>query len=127
MESLGYIICRNLESITDMGLDIQQIRTMGGGSKSDLWNQIKADITGCTLRTAGGSQDAACLGAAILAGVAAGIFESVESAVSSMVRLEKSYQPDFDNHHIYCMQYEKYKYLFSTLSPLFAMDSVKLS
>lgn len=127
MESLGYIICRNLESITDMGLDIQQIRTMGGGSKSDLWNQIKADITGCTLRTAGGSQDVACLGAAILAGVAAGIFESVESAVSSMVRLEKSYQPDFDNHHIYCMQYEKYKYLFSTLSPLFAMDSVKLS
>lgn len=31
MESLGYIICRNLESIRDMGLNIQQIRTMGGG------------------------------------------------------------------------------------------------
>lgn len=53
MESLGYIICRNLESIHDMGLNIQQIRTMGGGSKSDLWNQIKADVTGQTLRITG--------------------------------------------------------------------------
>lgn len=125
MESLGYIICRNLESVAEMGLDIQQIRTMGGGSKSDIWNQIKSDITGRTLRITGCSQDAACLGAAILAGVAVGVFESVGSAVSSMVRLEKSYQPNPDNHLVYRRQYEKYKLLFTSLSALFALDAAE--
>ena len=77
MESLGYIICRNLEAIEAMGLDVDEIRTMGGGSKSPLWNQIKSDITGKSLLTTYSAQDTACLGAAILAGKAAGLFESV--------------------------------------------------
>ena len=96
---------------------------MGGGSKSDIWNQIKADITGRSLQITGCSQDAACLGAAILAGVATGIFESVESAVSSMVRVEKSYEPDQQTHEIYLRQYKKFKVLFSSLSALFDLDA----
>lgn len=123
MESLGYIICRNLEDITHMGLDIQQIRTMGGGSKSNTWNQIKADITGRSLQITGCSQDAACLGAAILAGVATGAFSSVGAAVSSMVRMERIYYPDFKNHVIYQKQYKKYKVLFSSLTQLFTLDT----
>ena len=123
MESLGYIICRNLESIRDMGLNIQQIRTMGGGSKSDLWNQIKADVTGQTLRITGCSQDAACLGAVILAGVATGRYESVETAVESMVQVEKTFEPNQENHEIYLRQYQKYKTLFSALSDLFDLDA----
>ena len=123
MESLGYIICRNLESVSEMGLDIRQIRTMGGGSKSDIWNQIKADITGRSLQITGCSQDAACLGAAILAGVATGAFQSVESAVDSMVRVEKSFQPDPQAHQVYLRQYEKYKLLFSSLTKLFELDA----
>lgn len=123
MESLGYIICRNLETVSQMGLEVNQIRTMGGGSKSDIWNQIKADITGRSLQITGCSQDAACLGAAILAGVATGIFESVESAVSSMVRVEKSYESDQQTHEIYLRQYKKFKVLFSSLSALFDLDA----
>lgn len=123
MESLGYIICRNLEAINDMGLEIRQIRTMGGGSKSDLWNQIKADITGKTLYVTYSSQDTACLGAAILAGKAAGVFASTESAVDSMVKIKKSFEPNMENHQIYAEQYEKFKLLFRCLSPLFNEDA----
>lgn len=123
MESLGYIICRNLEAITDMGLSIRQIRTMGGGSKSDIWNQIKADITGRELHITGYSQDTACLGAAILAGVAIGAFRDIPTAVDSMVHITKIYYPNLENHKIYKKQYQKFKTLFSLLSELFAVDA----
>ena len=123
MESLGYIISRNLEAIGDMGLEITQIRTMGGGSKSDVWNQIKADITGKTLNVTYSSQDTACLGAAILAGTAAGIFQSVDSAVEQMVQIKRSFVPDPDRHAIYEKQYKKFNLLFRSLGELFDVDA----
>lgn len=123
MESLGYIICRNLEAIDDMGLEVEQIRTMGGGSKSDIWNQIKADITGKTLNVTYSSQDTACLGAAILAGKAAGVFKNIESAVENMVAIKKSFVPNMENHEIYKKQYVKYNLLFRSLAELFELDA----
>lgn len=123
MESLGYIICRNIEAINQMGLQIDQIRSMGGGSKSDTWNQIKADITGKELYLTQSSQDVACLGAAILAGCAAGIFPSIQSAVDSMVKIKKVYKPDMNNHKIYQNQFIKYKKLFTCLNEMFEFDA----
>ena len=125
MESLGYIICRNLEAIDAMGLDIQEIRTMGGGSKSGIWNQIKADITGKTLCLTQSSQDTACLGAAILAGVATGKFESIQAASDSMVKIKNVYTPNPENHEVYMRQYHKFKMLFQALEPLYDYDAKK--
>ncbi len=122
MESLGYIICRNLEAVAEMDLSVGRIRTMGGGAKSDFWNQIKADITGRTLEITGCAQDAACLGAAILAGVATGVYESAESAVEAMVRVEKQYVPNPENREVYQRQYKRFKLLFDSLTGLFALD-----
>ena len=107
MESLGYLIRRNLEASAAMGLEVQQIRTMGGGSKSDIWNQIKADITGRPLHVTYSAQDTACLGAAILA----------------MVHIRKTYQPNPANRAVYETQYQKFKHLFEALTPLFAEDA----
>ncbi len=123
MESLGYLISRNLEAIDAMGLPVKQIRTMGGGSKSEVWNQIKADITGKTLNVTYSSQDTACLGAAILAGKAAGIFDSIESAVDSMVKIRKCYVPDPERRAVYLKQYEKFRLLFRSLAELFDYDA----
>lgn len=122
MESLGYIICRNIEAIDAMGIQIDQIRTMGGGSKSDIWNQIKADITGKTLTVTYSSQDTACLGAAILAGKAIGVFPSIEAAVDAMIKVKKTFEPNMERHAVYAKQYEKFKLLFSSLSALYALD-----
>ncbi len=123
MESLGYLISRNLEAIEAMGLEVNEIRTMGGGSKSDIWNQIKADITGKTLQVTASSQDTACLGAAILAGAAVGIFSSVEDAVQSMVQVRRCYEPNQDNRKIYDSQYKKFKLLFHSLEELYDLDA----
>ena len=123
MESLGYIICRNLEAIQKMGLDIDEIRTMGGGSKSRIWNQIKSDITGKDMNVTYSSQDTACLGAAILAGKAAGIFEGIESAVAGMVKVKETFSPDAEKHKVYERQYAKYCALFAALEELFHRDA----
>jgi sugar (pentulose or hexulose) kinase len=125
MESLGYIICRNLEAIGDMGLNINEIRTMGGGSKSDVWNQIKSDITGKTLYLTYSGQDTACLGAAILAGTAAGIFKGIPNAVNEMVHIRTSYKPNENNHQIYKKQYKIYCKLFQALGSVFEEDAGK--
>ncbi len=122
MESLGYLICRNLEAVSDMGLEVKQIRTMGGGSKSEVWNQIKADITGKELNVTYSSQDTACLGAAILAGKAAGVFDSIESAVDSMVKIRRTYVPDERRHAMYVRQYAKFKLLFEALGKVYDAD-----
>ena len=122
MESLGYIIRRNLEAIHDMGIQINQIRTMGGGSKSEIWNQIKSDITGKPFYTTQSAQDAACLGAAILAGTATGVFKSIASACESMVQVKRVYEPDEKNQELYGRQYEKYMALFHAVEPIFQMD-----
>ena len=123
MESLGYIICRNLEAIGDMGIEVEQLRSMGGGSKSEIWNQIKADITGKELCVTYASQDVACLGAAILGGTATGIFPSIQDAVDSMVKIKKVYTPDPEKHAVYVKQYEKFKLLFRSLREMYQYDA----
>jgi sugar (pentulose or hexulose) kinase len=119
MESLGYIICRNIEALENMGLRVDQIRCLGGGSKSDLWNQIKSDITGKKLLVFESSQVVACLGAAILAGVATGIFTNLDEACNSMIKVKNIYEPNKDLHEIYKKQYASYKKLFQDMSSMF--------
>ena len=119
MESIGYIVRRNLDALAAMGIEVQEIRSLGGGSKSDVWNQIKADITGKKLITVQ-SREAACLGAAILAGKATGLFVSVEEAVARIVRDQKTYLPDPDLRPVYQKGYTVYKKLFASLAGLFA-------
>ena len=64
---------------------------MGGGANSDLWCQMKADVTGKVLMTLE-NKETACLGAAILAGVGIGALESVEKACE-YIKIDKVYKP----------------------------------
>ena len=118
MESLGYILRRNIEALNDMGIRVKEIRSLGGGSKSRVWCQIKADINQVTLETVK-SVEAASLGAAILAGTATGIFESVESAVDSMVEVKERITPSAHNREAYEKGYAMYRKLFSDLTECF--------
>lgn len=120
MESLGYIIKRNIDSLADMGITVSRIRSMGGGAKSKVWNQIKCDILGIPITTVK-SREAASLGAAILAGKAVGHFSSISDAVSSMVEEKDSYTPNSKNSHVYEKGYEMYKKLLADLGECFEL------
>ena len=119
-ESLGYIIKRNIDSLADMGIKVGNIRSMGGGSKSKIWNQIKSDILGLEITTVK-SKEAASLGAAILAGKAVGLFPSVEAAVAGMVEEKDTYYPNTENSKVYGDGYAMYKKLFADLTSSFNM------
>lgn len=118
MESLGYIVRRNIDSLADMGIQVKEIRSLGGGSKSAVWNQIKSDICQISLETVN-SVEAASLGAAILAGKAVGVFADISAAVSSMVQVKARTQPDPERKAVYDQGYAMYQKLFADLSGCF--------
>lgn len=102
MESVACMLRSNLEYL---GTEATEIRAMGGGATSPLWCQIKSDMTGKRLVTLK-NKETACLGSAILAGVGAGLVESVECAASK-IQLDRSYAPSGAD---YTDCYERFEY-----------------
>ena len=105
MESVSCMLKSNLDYLK---LDVAEIRAMGGGAKSPLWCGIKADMTGKTLVTLK-NNETACLGSAILAGVGAGVFESVEEAAKK-IEVDKVYKPtgtDYTEAYNRYLEYDK--------------------
>ena len=123
MESIACIVKRNIEVIEDLGIEVNEIRCLGGGSKSPVWNQIKADLTGRPVVTME-SEEAACLGAAIVAGVGTGIFRSIEDACDRMVKIENRYEPNRNNDETYIKYYTNYVNLYDSLTTMFANESI---
>ena len=118
MESIACIVKRNIDVLERMNIDVNEIRVLGGGAKSSLWNQIKADLTGKTVITTKNSE-AACLGAAMLAGTAIGMFRSVEDASNTMVTIKDKYHPNSNNHDAYRKTYDNYVSLYDSLCDVF--------
>lgn len=118
MESLGFVLMRNIEALQAMNVSVSEIRSLGGGARSDVWNQIKADITGRRLVTFQ-CKEAASLGAAILAGKGLGLYRSVEEACTHMVAIDRSYEPNPEHREVYENAYARYRKLFDSLLEMF--------
>ena len=103
MESVACMLKSNLDYLKT---DVEEIRVMGGGAKSPLWCNMKADITKKRLITLK-NKETACLGAAILAGVGAGAFASVKDACS-MIETDKVYTPQGNDYSKVYENFEKY-------------------
>ncbi len=88
---LESVACLLKENLDYLGLDCDEIRSMGGGATSPLWLQMKADITGKRIVTLE-NNETACLGSAFLAGLGAGIYKDI-SECAKMVKLKKTYIP----------------------------------
>jgi len=89
LESVASMLKANLDYL---GVTCKQIRSMGGGSSSPLWCQIKADMTGKEIAILE-NNETACLGSAILAGVGVGIYSDVKSVCKNIVKIKKVYKP----------------------------------
>ena len=107
MEGITLDMRDMLNSMKKSGVEIAEARILGGPTKSDVWNQIQADVYGIPVDTLK-IGDATVLGAAILGGVGAGIFSSIEEGADAMVALDKRYEPNMDNHKVYTELYDAY-------------------
>lgn len=111
LEGTTYEMMVNLERLHDSGIHIDELRTVGGGSRSEYWLQLKADMMGKKITTLNVSE-AGTLGTAILAGTAAGIYSSLEDAASKLIKVKKEFYPDDRMHSIYKEKFNTYKRIY---------------
>ncbi|WP_321777702.1 autoinducer-2 kinase [Sulfurimonas sp.] len=108
-ENAAIVSAINLEKIEEFtNIKIEKIVFAGGASKGALWSQILADVTGCRVQIPKVTE-ATALGAAMAAGVGAGIYESIEKAAKKLVVWDKTYEPNLENKKLY----DEIKYRFS--------------
>ena len=93
LEGLTFELRTNLDLLRAAGVDIRELHAVGGGARSALWLQLKADICEVPLRVPQVTE-AACLGAALLAGVGAGVYPSFAAAVERAVQWRTLVHPD---------------------------------
>jgi xylulokinase len=117
LDSVTYEIKLSLDVMVAAGVPVREVRAIGGGAKSELWLQTKADIWGTPV-VAMDVSEAPCLGCAILAGVATGAFPSVEAGIAQMVRTRRTYEPDLALHERYMEKARLYGQIYPALAEL---------
>lgn len=117
MEGCAYALLHNLETAEEAGAAAQVLNAVGGSANSEVWTQIKADVTGKVFQVPS-SDTATTLGAAILAGVGVGVYRSFQEAVARTIRIKRTHQPDAANHQIYRRYYQLYRELYQQLKEL---------
>jgi xylulokinase len=106
------MVIRAMEEVLGRPFDI--LRLSGGGSKSDLWNHIQADIYGRTVERLKVSE-CTTLGATILGAAGCGVFSSVEEGVNEMVHPLDMIEPNMKNNDLYEEEFEIYHDTFHAL------------
>jgi xylulokinase len=118
LEAIAFMLRRNLELIRSAGVDVREVRATGGGARSRLWRQIKADVCNVPVLSLQ-CDDAALLGDAMLAAVAVGEFDSPLEAANAMVAIGDRTDPQPAERTIYEDAYKRYTELFDALIPVF--------
>ncbi len=112
VEGCSFALRDVLGRLDALGLAGDEIAVVGGGARSELWLQIKADVTGRTVRPVRAGEPTA-LGAAILAGLAAGTFGDAADAVARTVTPSaRCYEPDERTRPVYEERYAQYRALY---------------
>ena len=114
MEGVAYSMRDCMELLKRMGVSTESMLVCGGGGASPLWRQMLADLYRRDVCTVASEQGPA-LGAAILAGVGAGIYASVQEGCGRVVRINPPQSPDHKNSAAYSKFYEIYRGLYPAL------------
>jgi xylulokinase len=117
LEGVAFGLRDALELLKELGVVPQLGRASGGGARSDLWLRIVASVLGISLeRTA--VEEGAAYGAALLGGVAAGVFADVHEAVAACVRIRDRIEPEPAWADTYAREYQRFRALYPALRPL---------
>jgi xylulokinase len=113
LEGVAYGLRDSLELLHELGARPESARVSGGGARSELWLRILASVLGLPLETTE-SEEGSALGAALLAGIRAGVFSDADDAVARCVRPRRRIEPEWD----YDDGYRRFRRLYPTLRPL---------
>ena len=109
IEGVSFLLKKNCDHLKKNGIDCHEILAVGGGAKSPTWCQMWADITGLTIKIPK-EQEAASLGAAMIAAIAEGAFASYKEAAEKTVSFSAVYHPV--NTEKYANKYNRFCKLY---------------
>ena len=104
----------------ELGLELSEIRATGGGAKNEFWRQLQADIYGAPVVTVSSTEGPA-FGAALMGGVAAGVFGDLAEASDSLVKIVSSVDPDPGRVSQYETWYDRYRGMYPALKNEFGL------
>ena len=117
MEGVAYEMRLNYEALSGSGIRFEKLHATGGGARSKVWMQMKADVLNLPI-TALKTADAGTVGSAMLTGIAVGRFANLEDAAARMVQEMETYGPREEMHKKYMKIYERYKAVYKAVRPL---------
>ena len=117
MEGVAYEMLVNYEALAGSGICFKKLNATGGGAKSKVWMQMKADVLNLPI-TALKISDAGTVGSAMLTGIATGQFRDLQDAADHMVREAETYYPREGMHEKYMQIYERYRKVYQAVRPL---------
>ncbi|TFG00977.1 MAG: hypothetical protein EU541_00810 [Promethearchaeota archaeon] len=105
LEGVAFEVKKNIDVFKKIGMEPKELMLTGGGSRSELWNQIIADVLGVTcVRNV--IEEATSLGAAILAAAGAGVFPDISEAAEKLCKVKDKYIPNEDRNQFYQKLYQ---------------------
>ncbi|MEO6888947.1 MAG: xylulokinase [Ktedonobacteraceae bacterium] len=124
LEGTAYGLRDNVDRMAEIGLKPREIRAVGGGARGQLWLQIKADVTGRPVSVPRELETTA-LGAAMIAGVAAGLFADLQEAAYRVVRVGAYVEPDPAQRQVYEHMYALYREVYTALQEPFRKAAMR--
>jgi xylulokinase len=118
MEGVVFSLNDGLQIMRELGLPLEQIRATGGGGRSPLWRQMQADIYGAEVASLA-AEEGPAYGAALLAGVTAGVFESVHAAADRCVVVSGRTAPNPQAMARYAQIYPIYRDAYAAMRTTF--------
>lgn len=100
LEGIACEFALSLDTLRGRGIELHLIRATGGGSRNAWWLQLMADVTGIPIEVVA-QEEPGAFGAAILAGVGAGVYESVSAAVAQLVTVSRRFEPNSARGSLY--------------------------
>jgi xylulokinase len=119
LEGVAFSLKDTLTIFRDLGIPVKAIRVGGGGARSSLWRQIQADVYGQAVETVQ-AEEGAAYGAALLAGVGAGVWGSVDAACDAVVHVAGRTAPDPQAVGVMQESYARYRRIYPALRSIFA-------
>jgi xylulokinase len=117
LEGVAFSLKDTFSLFAEMKVPVSRIRLGGGGARSPLWRQIQADVYGQAVETVA-AEEGAAYGAALLAGVGAGVWKSVDEACAEAVHSAEEIEPEPTSMARMTKQYESYKQLYPALKEI---------
>ncbi len=118
LEGVAYGLRDSLELLRGLGVEAEVGRISGGGARSELWCRIVASVLGIPLERTAGAEEGAAFGAALLGGVARGVFADAAEATAACVHVDDRVEPEPEWVNAYGGGYDRYQELYPALRPL---------